>query len=91
MKIILYGTERCHKTRYYLKWFKDQGLRTVFRDVEQNPQFESELRGMYKNGKLNFPTILIGAKKLRNPAEYELNKWLKKLNDEKQETQHNER
>ena len=37
------------------------------------------MRGLYKSGKLNFPTITIGKKKLRNPNDEELDKWLNKL------------
>ena len=34
-----------------------------------------ELRSLYETGKLNFPTILVNEKKLRNPTDKELIKW----------------
>ncbi len=78
-EIKLYGTERCHKTKYYQDFFKQKHLDYKFLDVKENENFADELRALYENGKLNFPTITIGTKKLRNPSEIELNKWLNKL------------
>ena len=77
--IKLYGTERCHKTQYYKTFFKTRNLDYAFLDIELNERFTKELRNLYENKKLNFPTITIGKKKLRNPTEKELNKWIKKL------------
>jgi mycoredoxin len=37
------------------------------------------LRNFYENRKLNFPTITIRKKKLRNPSEKALLKWIEKL------------
>jgi len=34
---------------------------------------------LYTNGKLNFPTIVINSKKLRNPSDAELLKWIDRL------------
>lgn len=78
-KIKLYGTGRCHKTQFYLKVLDDTGLPFEFLDIELNEDHAAELRGLYANNKLNFPTILIGSKKLRNPNKSELEKWLNKL------------
>ncbi|NNK23517.1 MAG: glutaredoxin family protein [Winogradskyella sp.] len=78
-KIKLYGTERCHKTQYYKTFFESKKLDYLFLDVEENKIYAEELRNLYTNHKLNFPTITIGEKKLRNPSEKELNKWLSKL------------
>ena len=50
-----------------------------FLEVEQNQDNANELRSLYENRRLNFPTITIGAKKLRNPDKEELEKWLLKL------------
>lgn len=76
-EIKVYGAERCHKTKYYLSYFKDRNLSFTFLDVEKNESFAEELKSLYKNRKLNFPTITIGDKTLRNPASTDLNKWLK--------------
>lgn len=77
--IKLYGAEGCHKTRYYQLLLDEIGLPYQFLDVETNGNNAIELRGLYENGKLNFPTITIGQKKLRNPYKEEIHKWLNKL------------
>jgi len=74
--IKLYGTERCHKTKYYKAFLKDRNAEYDFLDIEKNKDFAEELRSLYENGKLNFPTITIGNKRLRNPSDKELNKNL---------------
>ena len=77
--IKLFGTQRCHKTTYYQSFFEDKNLDYQFLDVEANADYAAELRRLYKNRKLNFPTITIGHKKLRNPSDTDLNKWLTQL------------
>jgi mycoredoxin len=77
--ITLYGAKRCHKTQYYKSLLETRNSDYAFLDVEQHEDFAQELRNLYKNRKLNFPTITIGNKKLRNPSEKELQKWLDKL------------
>lgn len=78
-KIKLYGIERCHKTQYFKSFFETRNLNYSFYDVEENDTHVEELRNLYTNRKLNFPTITIGVKKLRNPTKKNLNKWLSKL------------
>ena len=72
----LYGTEKCHKTNYYKDFLKANGVDYVFLEVENNAKNAAELRTLYENRRLNFPTITIGDKKLRNPSDKELQKWL---------------
>ena len=79
LDIRLYGTEGCHKTQYYKTFLDKKGLEYTFLDVEANESFAQELRNLYANKKLNFPTITIGKKKLRNPSDMYLNKWITKL------------
>ena len=78
-QIKLYGANRCHKTQYYKQYFEDLNLKYLFLDVELNKAFAEELRSLYENRKLNFPTIIIREKKLRNPSDSDLNKWIEKL------------
>lgn len=78
-KIKLYGTERCHKTQYYKHYFENLNLECEFFDVESSKENAEALKNLYENRKLNFPTITIGNKKLRNPSEKDLNKWIEKL------------
>ena len=74
----VYGAERCHKTCFYLDLLKKENIKVDFFDVEKNQDAAQDLRNLYITGKLNFPTILIKGKKLRNPSSKELEKWLKK-------------
>ena len=78
-EIELYGANGCHKTQYYQMVFDKKGLPYKFLDVEVNEDYAEELRNLYENRKLNFPTITIGKKKLRNPNIEALEKWLNKL------------
>lgn len=78
-KIKLYGADGCHKTHYYQLLLDKTGLPYEFLDVEANIDHAEELRGLYSNRKLNFPTITIGKKKLRNPYKEDIEKWLNKL------------
>lgn len=78
-EIKLYGTENCHKTKHYKALLTATDFSYQFLDVKQNETYAEELRNLYENRKLNFPTITIGSKKLRNPRSEELHKWLKKL------------
>jgi mycoredoxin len=77
--IKLYGTEKCHKTQYYKTFLETRNLDYAFLDVETSEINAKELRYLYKNRKLNFPTITINNKKLRNPSDKELQKWIEKL------------
>ena len=77
--IKLYGADGCHKTHYYKLLLDATKLSYQFLDVENNEDHAEELRGLYENRKLNFPTITIGKKKLRNPYKEDIEKWLNKL------------
>jgi arsenate reductase-like glutaredoxin family protein len=74
--IKLYGAERCHKTQYYKTFLETRNIHYAFLDVEKNKKSAEELRNLYENRKLNFPTITINHKKLRNPSDKELQKWI---------------
>ncbi len=76
--IRVYGAARCHKTQYYLNFLKERNLAFTFLDVEKNEAFANELRSLYQTGRLNFPTLMIKDKKLRNPRDEDLKKWLDK-------------
>ena len=76
--IRVYGAARCHKTRFYLDYLKNNQLGFEFLDVEKDLEAAAELRSLYTTGKLNFPTILVKGKKLRNPSIPELEKWMAK-------------
>jgi hypothetical protein len=54
----------------------EKGIEFDFLDVHEDDAAADELRSLYTTGKLNFPTILVGTKKLRNPKFKDLDKWL---------------
>ena len=74
--IRLFGAARCHKTQWYMDFFRSKNLPFTFLDVEKNEEAAEALRNLYESRKLHFPTILLGEKKLRNPQIVELEKWL---------------
>ena len=86
--IKLYGEKGCMKTHYYQLVLDKIGLPYKFLDVIENEDYAAELRSLYTTNKLNFPTITIGTKKLRNPYKEELLKWMHKLIPSMLELQH---
>ena len=68
-EIKLYGSERCHKTQYYIDFLNTEGLGFQFLDVEAHPKFADELRALYENGRLNYPTLTIGGKSSGTPRK----------------------
>tara|TARA_B100000809_G_C15137276_1_gene531230 strand:- start:1992 stop:2246 length:255 start_codon:yes stop_codon:yes gene_type:complete len=77
-EVVLYGSNACHKTKYYMDYLSKIKIEYVFYDVIKDIDSAADLRRLYETDKLNFPTILIGDKKLRNPSDNDLNRWLAK-------------
>lgn len=77
-EVVLFGIEDCNKTKHYRDFLTEKGVKFTFLDVHEDEAAADELRSLYTTGKLNFPTLLIKDKKLRNPYDDELSKWLKK-------------
>ncbi len=77
--IIIYGAARCHKSQYYQSYLSDKEIDFVFFDVEKDALAAIALRSLYESGKLHFPTLVIGDKKLRNPRDHEIDKAILKL------------
>jgi arsenate reductase-like glutaredoxin family protein len=77
-EIKLYGSIKCHKTKYYISELEKYNLNFRFLDVVENEKYAGELRSLYLTRRLNFPTIMLGDKKLRNPNDSDLKKWLLK-------------
>ncbi len=88
-QIKLYGADSCHKTQYYQRILDKTELPYTFLDVIANEAYGDELRSLYENRKLNFPTITIGSKKLRNPLKEDIDKWLTKLIPSRLNIEHN--
>ena len=76
MGIKLFGHKDCHKTKIYQSYLKEKGIEFDFLDVHEDDAAADELRSLYTTGKLNFPTILVGTKKLRNPKFKDLDNYL---------------
>ncbi len=76
--IQIYGAARCHKSQYYQQYFRNKNLNFTFLDVEKNAASAEELRQLYPNRKLHFPTLLINGKRLRNPRDKAIEKQLTK-------------
>lgn len=74
--IIRYGSVDCHKTQHYQGFLESKNISFEFYDVTKDKAKAKELKSLYKSGKLNFPTLLVSGKKLRNPSDIELDKWL---------------
>lgn len=64
---------------HYQSFLETHSLDYLFLDVEKNANNAEDLRNLYLNKKLNFPTIVLNTKKLRNPSDDELLKWIDKL------------
>lgn len=77
--ITLYGAARCRKTQHYMRFLTERELDFAFLDVEKDENAAEALRGLYPNRNLHFPTLTIGAKRLRNPKDRDLQKWLDRL------------
>tara|TARA_B110000503_G_scaffold143502_1_gene245364 strand:- start:4007 stop:4366 length:360 start_codon:yes stop_codon:yes gene_type:complete len=84
--VLLYGAEQCHKTQFYLDFLKEKKVAFSFFDVTKNFEKEQELRALFASGKANFPTFLIGHKRLRNPKIGLLEKWLNRAEAANYET-----
>ena len=78
--IKIYGSTSCHKCLYYKNYLSDREIPFTFFDVIGNKHHAQELKNLYETGKLNFPTLVINGKKLRNPSDKLLDKYLLKNN-----------
>lgn len=76
-KIILFGSENCHKTLYYKAYLTKRNIEFTYKDVIQDNKAAFELRNLYETRRLNFPTLLMNGKKIRNPSDKSLEKHLR--------------
>ena len=54
MSVIVYGSEICHKTQYYISFLTDKNVKLTFKDVVKNNNYATELIELYETRKLNF-------------------------------------
>jgi mycoredoxin len=72
LKPTLYGTDWCPKTTGFKNYFQLMGIRYDYYNVEKDPQAEQAVKDM-NGGKIKFPMVVVGEKKLKNPFIQDLN------------------
>lgn len=72
----LFGSAHCGKSRYYENALKEREVDYNFLDVEAKADAASELRQLYTDGDLKYPSLLIGTTLLRNPSLRDLDRKL---------------
>ena len=73
--ITLYGTDWCLKTANLRNYLQSQWLDVIYYNVEEDEQAAERVRSFY-DGKLKFPTVVIGNQHLKNPTISELREAL---------------
>ena len=63
----LYGAEWCAKTSGLRNYLQSRWVDFDYFDVEQDEQAAAEVKALY-DGKLKFPTLVIGDKHFKNPS-----------------------
>jgi mycoredoxin len=72
IKPILYGTDWCPKTTGFKNYFQLMGIGYEYFNVEKDPEAEQAVKDM-NGGKIKFPMVVVGDKKLKNPSIQNLN------------------
>ncbi|MDO1446800.1 glutaredoxin family protein [Rhodocytophaga aerolata] len=72
IKPTLYGTDWCPKTTGFKNYFQLIGIRYDYYNVEKDPEAEQAVKDM-NGGKIKFPMVVVGEKKLKNPSIQDLN------------------
>jgi mycoredoxin len=72
LKPVLYGTDWCPKTTGFKNYFQLMGISYDYHNVEKDPDAEQAVKDM-NGGKIKFPMVVVGEKKLKNPSIQDLN------------------
>ncbi len=72
----LYGAEWCPKTALIRNYLQSEWLDFDYFNVEQDEAAADRVRALY-DGKLKFPTVVIGEEHLKNPNVAALRQALK--------------
>ncbi|MBC9796428.1 glutaredoxin family protein [Sinomicrobium weinanense] len=78
-KLQLYGTDWCPKSAVLRNYLQSKWIEFDDFNVETNVEADAKVRALY-DGKLKFPTIMVGTDFIKNPTIPQLNKFLKKHN-----------
>ena len=76
--VTLYGSNECHKTLAYKRHLEGLGVGHEFLDVRLDAEAAEHLRSCYADRRLNYPTIVIGERRMRNPPLLKLEKELRR-------------
>ncbi len=80
-KLQLYGTHWCPKSAALRNYLQSKWIEFDDFNVETSTQAEAKVRTLY-DGKLKFPTIMVGNDFIKNPSISQLNEFLRKHNIE---------
>ncbi len=76
-KLQLYGTDWCPKSSALRNYMQSKWIEFEDFNVELDAEANERVRALYE-GKLKFPTIMLGKEFIKNPSVPELNEFLKK-------------
>ena len=74
----LYGTQWCTKSSGIRNYLQSRWIDFDFFDVEKDESAAAEVRAMY-DGKLKFPTLVIGEKRFKNPSIADIKPFVDEL------------
>lgn len=78
-KLQLYGTDWCTKSSALRNYLQSKWIEFDDFNVETNIEAEATVRGLYE-GKLKFPTIVVGNDYIKNPTISQLEEFLRMHN-----------
>lgn len=78
-KLQLYGTDWCPKSSALRNYMQSKWIEFDDFNVETDVQANARVREIYE-GKLKFPTVVVGDDFIKNPTIPQLNEFLKKHN-----------
>ncbi|GAB5563097.1 MAG: hypothetical protein Wins2KO_01600 [Winogradskyella sp.] len=74
-KLELYGTGWCPKSAILRNFLQSEWIEFTDYNVETDSDAEQRVKNLYE-GKLKFPTIILGNKHLKNPSILELKNFI---------------
>ena len=78
-KLQLYGTDWCPKSSALRNYMQSRWIEFDDFNVETDTKANARVCELYE-GKLKFPTIMVGKDFIKNPTVLQLNEFLKKHN-----------
>lgn len=78
-KLQLYGTDWCPKSSALRNYMQGKWIEFDDFNVETDAEANERIRNLYE-GKLKFPTIMVGDDFIKNPTVPQLNEFFRKHN-----------